>query len=63
MNDAEPTTPFGDVVVGEGDGSLESHLPPSDDGAVVLAQFVANLPRVSASNPPVALVNVENPHS
>ena len=37
MDDPKPTTPIGDIVVDEGDGSLKSNPPPKDDGAVVLA--------------------------
>ena len=62
-DDPEPTTPIGDVVVDEGDGSPKSNLPPKDDSVVILAQPVANPPHVFASNPLVVLVDVENPHS
>ena len=63
MDNVEPTTPVGDVVVDEGDGSPKSNLPPKDDGVVILAQPATNLPHVFASNPLVVLVDVENPHS
>ena len=63
MDNVEPTTPVGDVVVDEGDGSPKSNLPPKDDGIVILAQPAANPPHVFASNPLVVLVDVENPHS
>ena len=59
----ESTTPVGDVVVDEGNGSPKSNLPPKDDSVVILAQPVANPPHVFASNPLVVLVDVENPHS
>ena len=63
MDNLEPTTPVGDVVVDKGDGSPKSNLPPKDDGVVILAQPAANPPHVFASNPLVVLVDVENPHS
>ena len=42
MDDPELTTPIGDVVVDEGDGSPKSNLPPNDDGVVILAQLLAH---------------------
>ena len=63
MDEPKPMTPVGDVVVDEGDDSPGSNLPPKDDGTVVLAQPATNPPHVSASNPLVMLVDVENPQS
>ena len=62
MDDPEPTTPVGDAV-DESDSTPETNPPPKADGAVVLAQPATNPPPVSASNPTVVLVDVENPHS
>ena len=36
MDAPEPTSPVGDVVVDDDDGSPKSKLPPKDDGVVVL---------------------------
>ena len=63
MDEPEPMTPIGDVVVDEGDDSPRSNLPPKDDGVVILAQPAANPLHVSASNPLVMPVDVENPQS
>lgn len=63
MDDPISTSPVGDDVVDEGDGSPESNLPPKDDGVVVIAQPAANLPHDFASNPPTVFVDVENPWS
>ena len=60
MDDPEPTTPVGDVVIDEDDSSPKSNLPLKDDGIIVLAQPAANPPYASASNPPVVSVDVEN---
>ena len=60
MDDLEPTTPVGDVVIDEDDSSPKSNLPLKDDGIIVLAQPAANPPHASASNPPVVSVDVEN---
>ena len=62
MDDFEPTTPVSDVV-DESDDAPETNPPSKADGAIVLAQPAANPPPVSASNPTVLLVDVENPHS
>ena len=62
MDDSESTTPIDDVV-DESDGALETNPPSKADDTVVLAQPAANPPPVSASNPTVVLVDVENPHS
>ena len=62
MDDSEPTTPIDDAV-DESDGTLETNPPSKADDTVVLAQAAANPPPVSASNPTVLLVDVENPHS
>ena len=62
MDDSEPTTPIDDAV-DESDGTLETNPPSKADDTVVLAQPAANPPPVSASNPTVMLVDVENPHS
>ena len=35
MDDAMPTTPVGDTVVGDSDDSTKSDLPPKDDGVVL----------------------------
>ena len=59
IDDAMPTTPVGDTVVGDSDDSTKSDLPPKDDG-VVLAQPAAN-PAVSTSNPSVEVLVVEKP--
>ena len=59
MDDAMPTTPVGDTVVGDSDDSTKSDLPPKDNG-VVLAQPAAN-PAVSTSNPSVEVLVVEKP--
>ena len=61
MNAPKPTTPVGDVVVDEGNGSLKYNLPPKDDGVIVLAQPATNPPPASASNPLVVIIDVENP--
>ena len=52
--------PSGITMDDEGDGSLESNLPPEDDGVVVLAQPAANPPPTPASNSPTVIVDVEN---
>ena len=62
MDDPEPMTPVGDVV-DKSDGTPKTNPPSEVDDAVVLAQPTANPPPVSASNPAVVLVDVENPHS
>ena len=62
MDDSESTTPIDDVV-DESDGALETNPPSKADDTVVLAQPAANPPPISASNPTVVLVDVENPHS
>ena len=59
MDDAMPTTPVGDTVVGDSDDFIKLDLPPKDDG-VVLAQPAAN-PPVSTSNPSVEVLVVEKP--
>ena len=59
IDDAMPTTPVGDTVVGDSDDSTKLDLPPKDDG-VVLAQPAAN-PAVSTSNPSVEVLVVEKP--
>ena len=61
MDAPEPTTPVGDVVVDENDGSPKSKLPPKDDGIIVLAQPTANPLPTSTSNPLVVTIDVENP--
>ena len=63
MDAPEPTTPVGDIIIDEGDGSPKSNLPTKDDGVVVLAQPAANPPPASASNPLMVTVDVENPQS
>ena len=63
MDELEPMTPVGDVIVDEGDKSPRSNLPPKDDGTIVLAQLGANPSHVFASNPLVMPVDVENPQS
>ena len=62
MDDPEPTTPVGDAV-DESDSTPKTNPPPKADGAVALAQPATNPPPVSASNPIVVLVDVENSHS
>ena len=59
MDELEPMTPVGDVIVDEGDKSPRSNLPPKDDGTIVLAQLGANPSHVFASNPLVMPVDVE----
>ena len=59
MDDPMPSTPAGDSIVGDSDDSIESDLPPKDDG-VVLAQLAAN-PPVTTSNPSIELLDEENP--
>ncbi|KAL0013299.1 hypothetical protein SO802_000368 [Lithocarpus litseifolius] len=61
VDDPLPTTPAGDTVAGESDDSTESNLPHKDDG-VVLAQ-PAVTPPVTTSNPPIEILDVENPHA
>ena len=63
MDDPVSTSPIGDDIVDEGNGSPESNLPPKDDGVIVLAQPTANPPYVSTSTPPAVFVDVENPQS
>ena len=59
MDDSMLTTPVGDTIANEDDAPMELGLPPRDDG-VVLAQLAAN-PPVSAFNPSIELLDVENP--
>ena len=61
MDDPEPMTPVGDIV-DESDDTPKINPPSKADGTVVLAQPAANPPLVSASNPKVVPVDVENPH-
>ena len=42
MDAPKPTTPVGNVVTDNDDGSPKSRLPPKDDGSVVLAQPAVN---------------------
>ena len=44
----------------EGDGSIESNLPPEDNDVIVLAQPAANPPPTPAPNSLTVIVEVEN---
>ena len=63
MDAPKPTTPIGDVVIDDDDGSPKSQLPPRDDGVVILAQPAVNPLPTFASNPSVVTIDVENPPS
>ena len=62
MDAFEPTTPVGNVVTDDDDGSPKSQLPPKDDDIFVLAQLAAN-PPVPVSKPLVVTVDIEDPKS
>ena len=62
MDAPEPTTPIGDVVTNDDEGSFRSQPPPKNDGVVVLAQPATN-PPAPVSKPPVVAVDVDVPQS
>ena len=61
MDAPELTTPIGDVVTDDDDGSPKLQLPPKDDGTIVLAQPAANPPLAPISQTPVVTVDVDDP--
>ena len=60
MDAPELTTPIGDIIIDDDDGSPKSQLPPKDDGVIVLAQPTANPPLAPISKPPVVTIDVDN---
>ena len=56
----EPTTPIGEIVTDDDDGSPKSQPSPKDDGVVVLAQPAANSPPAPVSKTPVVAVDVDD---
>ena len=61
MDAPELTTPIGDVVTDDDDGSPKLQPPLKDDGVVVLAQPAANPPLAPISQTPVVTVDVDDP--
>ena len=61
MDAPKPTTPVGNVVTDDDDGSPKSQLPPKDDGDVVLAQPAVNPSPAPVSKIPVVVVDVDDP--
>ena len=59
MDHPVPSTLASNTVIGGSDDSMESNLPPMDDG-IVLAQPTAN-PPITSSNPTIELIDVKNP--
>ena len=62
MDAPELTTPIGNIITDDDDGSLKSQLPPKDDDVVVLAQPAAN-PPAPISKPLVVTIDVDDPQS
>ena len=61
MDAPKPTTPVGNVVTDDDDGSPKSQLPPKDDGSVVLAQLAVNPSPAPISKIPMIAVDVDDP--
>ena len=61
MDAPKPTTPVGNVVTDNDDGSPKSRLPPKDDGSVVLAQPAVNPSPAPVSKIPVVAIDVNDP--
>ena len=61
MDAPELTTPMGDVVTDDDDGSPKLQLPPKDDSGVVLAQPTINPPPAPVSKILVVAVDVDDP--
>ena len=60
MDAPEPTTPVGNVVTNDDDGSPKSQLPTKDDGGVILAQPAVNPLPAPVSKIPVVDVDVDD---
>ena len=58
MDAPEPTTPIGDIVTNDDNGSPKLQPPPKDDSVVILAQPAANPPPALVSKTPVVTVDV-----
>ena len=61
MDAPEPTTPIGDIVTNDDNGSPKLQPPPKDDSVVILAQPAANPPPALVSKTPVVTVDVDGP--
>ena len=61
MDAPEPTTPIGNVITNDDDGSFKSQFPPKDNSSVILAQPAVNPPPTPVSKIPMVAVDVNDP--